>query len=98
MKSGRSGRKQSFVRSAVAALLAAVLVALAWAPHVHQGPHGDHDCAACIARGAEPAGSQLPDLAPRPAFREAAVPAPVVAIPVGAPLGAVPGQSPPVYA
>jgi hypothetical protein len=98
LKSGRTWRKHSSVRSAVAALLAAVLVALAWAPHVHDGPHGDHDCAACIARGAEPAGYQVPDLAPRPALREAPTPAPVLAIPAGAPLGAVPGQSPPVNA
>ncbi len=86
------------MRSAVAALLAAVLVALAWAPHVHVGPHGDHDCAACVARGAEPAGSATPDLAPPPAVREEKERAPEAPAPAGAPLGAVPGQSPPVSA
>jgi hypothetical protein len=84
------------VRTAVAAALISVLLALAWAPHVHTGPHGDHDCAACVARGAEPARSAEPDLAPVRTFVVEPAAAVGTAEPPGAPLGAIPGQSPPV--
>lgn len=86
------------MRTLVAALMAAIVLALAWAPHVHEGPQGDHGCAACLVRGAEAAPSELPDLAPRQAIRLAPAAAPITAEPDGAPLGAIPGQSPPVNA
>ena len=86
------------MRAVVAVVLSAVLVALCWAPHVHHGPEGDHDCPACVARTADAARSETPDLAPlRVTFPET-VQAPVESEPAGAPLGAVPGQSPPVIA
>jgi hypothetical protein len=83
------------VRSALA-ILAAVLMALtAAAPHVHSGPGGSQGCMACLARGAEEAGSATPDVRPAQAPAEpaqAALGLPPVA---GFPLGAIPGQSPP---
>jgi len=83
------------MRAILAAALALTLALAAVAPHVHLGPHGPEDCSACLVRGADAATAQTPDLTPR------AVPAGEVALapglhPVtGAPLGAVPGQSPP---
>ena len=86
------------MRRAAAALLAAVVVALAWAPHHHTVRDGDHDCPACIARAASEAHCEIPDLAPALVRWAAAEVIPVEARPAGAPLGAVPGQSPPVNA
>ncbi len=86
------------MRTVVAALLAALMVALAWAPHVHAGPLGDHECPACVARGAEPAASEVPDLGPTVAVVVEVPSAPVTPPPAGAPQGAVPGQSPPARA
>jgi len=80
----------------LAAGLAAFLVAAALAPHVHNGAHGDHDCVACLARNAESARTEIPDLTPT-RVRLVGVVAEMVGVPaVGAPLGAIPGQSPPV--
>jgi hypothetical protein len=84
------------MRALLAACLAAFLAASALAPHVHSAERGDHDCAACLARNVESARSEVPDLAPTRVHLVGAV-AELVGIPaVGAPLGAVPGQSPPV--
>lgn len=83
------------MRVVVALVLSAVLVAVAAAPHVHHGIRGDHDCPACLARTIDAARSETPDLAPRPVRYLGVVFAPVEIVPVGAPLGAVPGQSPP---
>ena len=93
---GRTRGKHPFVRSAIALVLAVVLVALAWAPHVHTGPHGDHDCPACLARNVEAPRSEVPDLAPPQALPAELVADPTVHLRAGAPQGAVPGQSPPV--
>jgi len=85
------------MRAAVALVLSAVLLALCWAPHVHHGDD-DHDCPACVARTVEAAHHQTPDLAPvRVSFAEV-VEVPIEIEPSGAPLGAIPGQSPPVIA
>ncbi len=87
------------MRRVVALTLSAVLLALCWAPHVHHGPEGDHDCPACIARTADAAHTETPDVAPvRVAFLVVVVGAPDQRAPDGAPLGAIPGQSPPVTA
>ena len=84
------------MRALLAAGLAAFLLAAALAPHVHQGPQGDRDCPACLARTAEAPRSEVPDLAPT-RVRFVGVVAELRGVPaVGAPLGAVPGQSPPV--
>jgi hypothetical protein len=83
------------MRAVIAAALSLFLVLAALAPHVHVGPHGAEQCAVCVARGGDVAASQTPDVAP------AAVPAgeamldPGLAPVSGAPLGAIPGQSPP---
>ena len=83
------------MRALLAAGLATFLVAAALAPHVHHGVHGDHECAACLARNAESARTEIPDLAPT-RVRFVGVAAELVGVPaIGAPLGAIPGQSPP---
>ncbi|HZZ83689.1 MAG TPA: hypothetical protein VFE30_04055 [Anaeromyxobacteraceae bacterium] len=80
----------------VLAIALAVLVAVsAAAPHAHAGAFGDHACAACLAASAERAESATPDVAPRALPPEALPREPGLAPVCGAPLGAVPGQSPP---
>ncbi len=83
------------MRRVVALTVIAVVFALCWAPHVHHG-QDDHDCPACIARTADAAHSETPDVVPvRVAFVGGAAAAPDQPAPSGAPLGAIPGQSPP---
>jgi hypothetical protein len=87
------------MRSLLAAALAVFMVGAAMGPHHHLGPQGDHDCVACQARGAEEARSETPDVAPERVRFLGLVPlVPVEAPPTGAPLGAIPGQSPPAAA
>ncbi len=86
------------MRAVVALLLSAVLVALSGAHHVHHGIRGDHDCPACVARTVDAARTETPDVAPRSVRFVGIVLAPVEIVPAGAPLGAIPGQSPPVIA
>jgi len=77
------------IATAVFVLLAAV------APHAHHGPLGEHACAACLAAGAEEASCETPEVAPRRlVVAELPQLAPESRV-RGAPLGAVPGQSPP---
>ena len=81
--------------------LVAVLSVLAAAasPHVHAGhPPADEPCPACLVRGADVPGPVVPDLAPPVSPAEAVTPVPGLAPVTGAPLGAVPGQSPPAVA
>ncbi len=80
---------------AVLAIAAVLLVLVAVvAPHHHGGAYGDHACAACVFQGGESAHSETPDVSPSPVV--AGAPAALVAqVAPGAPLGAVPGQSPP---
>jgi hypothetical protein len=82
------------MRVLLAATLAVLLTAVVAVPHVHAAPSGE-ECAVCVARGGEVAESQVPELAPLPlALGE--LPAEPVGRPCdGAPLGAIPGQSPP---
>jgi hypothetical protein len=87
------------MRALVAAILALTLLVAATAPHVH--PHaaaGGDECAVCTLRHTAPQGSATPDVAP--VVHVAAVLAGTPALPpvFGAPLGAVPGQSPPAGA
>jgi len=88
------------MRAVVAFVLSAVLVALSWAPHVHHhDARGDHDCPACIARYSDAAHFEVPDLEPvRVAFVRVIEAAPLQPASTGAPLGSIPGQSPPVNA
>lgn len=84
------------MRAVLSALLAIHLVLSAVAPHVHLDAGGGHEpCAVCVSRTATAAESQVPDLAAPAAPAGAVVLAPGLAPVDGAPLGAVPGQSPP---
>jgi hypothetical protein len=86
------------MRAFVAAGLALVLLVAAAGPHVHTAAHGDESCAVCVARHADVPRAESPDLTPVPIVEAAPQLAPRRAPVTGAPLGAVPGQSPPSYA
>jgi hypothetical protein len=84
------------MRAVIAAALSLFLVLLAIAPHVHhEGPHGTEECAVCVSRGADVPRAQTPDVEPVALPAGDAPLAPGLAPVAGAPLGAVPGQSPP---
>jgi hypothetical protein len=84
------------MRALLAALLALVLVAAAAAPHVHaHATSGGEECTLCTVRHAAPASSPQPDVAPVVYVEGDATAAPGLPPVSGAPLGAVPGQSPP---
>ncbi len=84
------------MRAAVAILSAMLVLAGAAAPHHHAGVQGTHGCVACVTRGAEPARDETPRPVPVQAPLELAQLAPESPPARGAPLGAVPGQSPPL--
>ncbi len=86
------------MRALVAAGLALVLLVVAAGPHVHTAAHGAESCAVCVARNADVARSETPDMTPEPLVAGDPAPAPALAPVSGAPLGAVPGQSPPAAA
>jgi hypothetical protein len=83
------------MRALLALGLALALAAASPATHVHAGAQGDEACAVCLARSGDAATSATPDVAPRvvpvgtPACARGRPPV------AGAPLGAIPGQSPP---
>ncbi len=87
------------MRALVAAVLALALVTASAAHHVHAhaAAAGD-ECAVCTLRHTAPPGSAIPDAAP--VVHVAGDPAGAPGLPpvCGAPLGAVPGQSPPAGA
>ena len=83
------------LRSAAALLLALSLLALAGAPHVHAPAGEGHECVACATAGSAAVPVQPPVVAvAAPQVEELAL-APGLAPVTGAPLGAIPGQSPP---
>ena len=82
------------MRVLVAATLALLLTASVAAPHLHAAPAGD-ECAACVVRSGEAAESKTPGLAPLPLALGELVLEPQSLPGDGAPLGAIPGQSPP---
>jgi hypothetical protein len=84
------------MRAAVAILSAVLVLAGAAAPHHHAGARGTHGCVACVTRGAEPARDETPRLTPRTAWVQAVQAEPEGVLATGAPLGAIPGQSPPL--
>jgi hypothetical protein len=86
------------MRACVAALLVLCVLASAGAPHVHAQSSGGDECAACVLRHASPPHSQLPDVAPIVQVAGDALAAPGLPPVCGAPLGAIPGQSPPAGA
>jgi hypothetical protein len=83
------------VRFALAIFLATFVLLGAAAPHEHGSALGTHACAACVTAGAEEARGETPDVSPRPHAAAAARDAYMPLIARGAPLGAIPGQSPP---
>jgi len=84
------------MRAAVAILSAVLVLAGAAAPHHHAGLQGTHGCVACVTRGAEPAHDETPRAVPVPASLGLAQLVPESLAACGAPLGAIPGQSPPL--
>lgn len=87
------------MRAVLATLLAlSLLVAVAVAgPHVHAHA-GTDGCAVCVLRHADEPRAEVPDVVP--AVHEAGEIASAPGLPpvTGAPLGAIPGQSPPAAA
>ncbi len=82
-------------RVALAILASALLVIGLFGPHHHDDRLGDHACAACVASAAKVACDETPPV-DRAEFPGELLPVPPGLSPVvGAPLGAVPGQSPP---
>ncbi len=86
------------MRVLLAAGLALFLVLTAAAPHVHAGPQGADGCVACVVRSGDQARNETPDAAPVTDVSEAVRLEPEGSPVYGAPLGAVPGQSPPAGA
>jgi hypothetical protein len=89
------------MRALCSALLGVLLLLSAAGPHVHAGTdaqqasHGAEHCAVCAVRGADVARDATPDVTPRIVALGAAPLEPGVPPVTGAPLGAIPGQSPP---
>ncbi|WP_242333864.1 MULTISPECIES: hypothetical protein [Anaeromyxobacter] len=88
------------MRALIAAALAAYLALTAIAPHVHlEDPgSGGHPCAVCVSRIGDVATRATPELRPSPLVTGEVILPPGLPPLAGAPLGAVPGQSPPVPA
>jgi hypothetical protein len=86
------------MRACVAVLLVLSVLASAGAPHVHAQSSGGDDCAACVLRHTSPPHSELPDVAPIVHVAGDAAGEPGRPPVFGAPLGAIPGQSPPASA
>jgi hypothetical protein len=86
------------MRTLVATVLALVLVAAATAPHVHAhgaAAGGGEECTLCTVRHAAPPQTTPPEVAPIVHVEGDAACAPGLPPVFGAPLGAIPGQSPP---
>jgi hypothetical protein len=82
------------VRALLAAAAILLVLLTAVAPHAHEGTLGRHACVACTAAAGEEAGRATIDVAPKPVVAAVTQPAPEPPV-TGAPLGAIPGQSPP---
>ena len=85
------------MRALVAATLVAVLAVSAAGPHVHVG-FDRHACAVCVLHHTDVPRSEAPDVAPIVEEHGEVVASPGLPPVTGAPLGAVPGQSPPARA
>jgi hypothetical protein len=84
------------LRLLVAIATVALLLSGVAAPHHHAASGGVHECVACTVGGSIEARDATPTLSPPPSVHvalEAGLPTDPVA---GFPLGAVPGQSPPL--
>jgi hypothetical protein len=85
------------MRVLVALVLSVAVALAAAAPHLHlHAAQGGEECAVCQARSGEAATRQSPDLRPADPPVETVAAWPVLRPVAGAPLGAVPGQSPPL--
>ena len=87
-----------WMRALVAATLALMVVLAAGVPHEHLRGHGAADCIACAVGQGDAAHDHTPDVAPATVIAAAPVAEPGPAPISGAPLGAIPGQSPPAGA
>jgi hypothetical protein len=85
------------MRALVAAALVVVLAVSTAAPHVHVASNRD-DCATCVLRHADVPHSEAPDVAPAVHETGDVVLSPGLPPVSGAPLGSIPGQSPPAVA
>ena len=86
------------MRAVVAAVLVLTLVVAAAGPHVHAHALAGDECAVCTLRHTAPPRTELPDVAPVVIVAGDPSAAPGLPPVSGAPLGAVPGQSPPAAA
>ena len=86
------------MRAIVAATLALLVAVAAGVPHAHVRTHGAEDCIACAAGQGNAAHDETPDVAPTAGVSAAPALEPGLAPVSGAPLGAIPGQSPPAGA
>ena len=86
------------MRALVAAVLALMVVLAAGVPHEHVRGHGAADCIACAVGQGDAARDENPDVAPATVVFAASAAEPGAAPVSGAPLGAIPGQSPPAGA
>ena len=84
------------MRLLVAIATVAVLLAGVAAPHHHAGSGGVHECVSCTVGGALEARDATPSLSPPPPVQVAVATGPAADQAAGFPLGAVPGQSPPL--
>ncbi len=83
------------MRILVALAIAVALLAGVAAPHHHVGPSGEHECLACTVGSGLEARDETPPVVPAVTVGVASAVEPVSVAASGAPLGAVPGQSPP---
>jgi hypothetical protein len=83
------------MRALVATVLSLALLVGVVHPHVHVDGHGSEGCAVCVLRHTDAPPSDTPDVAPRVHVVADVVCAPGLPPVSGAPLGAIPGQSPP---
>jgi hypothetical protein len=84
------------MRAVAACLLVLTLLAAEAIPHAYVHAIGGDECAVCVLGHSAPAASAQPDVAPQVVVADEVVCAPGLPPVSGAPLGAVPGQSPPV--
>jgi len=84
------------VRFLVAIATVVVLLAGVAAPHQHAASGGAHECVACTVGGALEARDATPALTPPPPAPIALETGRAIDPVTGFPLGAVPGQSPPL--
>jgi hypothetical protein len=85
------------MRAVVAAILALALLAAVAGPHVHEVSSSDA-CAVCVLRHIDAPKAEVPDVAPVVHDAGEVACAPGLPPVTGAPLGAIPGQSPPAGA